>query len=139
MVVLIDRGSASASEIVAAALQDHGRAAIVGERSFGKGSVQKVYPFEDGRTAVKLTSEEWLRPNGQSIHRFPNSNATDPWGVNPDPGNDVKMTAEDYRNYVLSVNAAIAVKRTDDKGTKAEAGKDKMLEFAVGLLKKQGK
>jgi carboxyl-terminal processing protease len=139
MAVLVDRGSASASEIVAAALQDHGRAAIVGERSFGKGSVQKVYPFEDGRTAVKLTAEEWLRPNGQSIHRFPNSKPTDPWGVNPDPGNEVRLSPEEYRDYIKSVNESITVKRTDDKAPKPEPGRDKVLQFAVDLLKKQMK
>jgi carboxyl-terminal processing protease len=136
MVVLVDRGSASASEIVAAALQDHKRATIIGERSFGKGSVQKVYPFEDGQTAVKLTSEEWLRPSGQTIHRFPNAKPTDPWGVVPDAGFDVKMTADDYRDYVRSVNESITVKRKNAAEDKTPPGKDKMLGVAVEHLKK---
>jgi len=66
MVVLINNGSASASEIVAGALQDHKRALIVGTRSFGKGSVQSILPMSNG-TAIKLTTARYFTPNGRSI------------------------------------------------------------------------
>jgi carboxyl-terminal processing protease len=66
LVVLINGGSASASEIVAGALQDHGRAVIMGTRSFGKGSVQTVLPISESR-AVKLTTARYFTPNGRSI------------------------------------------------------------------------
>ena len=66
MVVLINNGSASASEIVAGALQDHKRALIVGTKSFGKGSVQSILPMMNG-TAIKLTTARYFTPNGRSI------------------------------------------------------------------------
>ncbi len=66
VIVLIDGGSASASEIVAGALQDHHRALIMGERSFGKGSVQTVIPISE-KTAIKLTTSRYYLPAGRSI------------------------------------------------------------------------
>jgi carboxyl-terminal processing protease len=67
LVVLVNAGSASASEIVAGALQDHHRALIVGTRTFGKGLVQTVMPLSRGR-AIKLTTSRYYTPSGDSIH-----------------------------------------------------------------------
>jgi carboxyl-terminal processing protease len=67
LVVLVDRGSASGAEIVAGALRDHGRATLMGERTFGKGSVQTVVPLRDG-LALKLTTSRYFTPSGASIH-----------------------------------------------------------------------
>jgi carboxyl-terminal processing protease len=67
MIVLVNQGSASASEIVAGALQDHGRAAVVGTATFGKGLVQTVMPLSKGR-AIKLTTSRYFTPSGDSIH-----------------------------------------------------------------------
>jgi carboxyl-terminal processing protease len=68
IVVLVDEYSASASEIVAGALQDHDRAVVVGHTSYGKGSAQTLYPFAGG-SALKLTTAKWYTPSGRSINK----------------------------------------------------------------------
>lgn len=65
MAVLVDRGTASASEIVAGALRDHGRATLVGARTYGKGTVQSIIPLSGG--AIELTTARWLTPSGASV------------------------------------------------------------------------
>ena len=67
IIVLVDAGTASASEIVAAALQDHRRAIVMGERTFGKGSVQTLIPLGDGTTALRLTTARYYTPSGRSV------------------------------------------------------------------------
>jgi carboxyl-terminal processing protease len=100
MVVLLNRYSASASEIVSAALQDHKRAIVIGERSWGKGSVQNVIELESGKSALKLTTASYQRPNGHNIHRFPDAKDTDEWGVKPNDGYEIRLPDRELRRLV---------------------------------------
>ncbi len=102
MVVLVNRFTASAGEIVSACLQDHRRALVVGERTWGKGSVQNVVPLEHGHSALKLTTASYHRPSGKNIHRFPGASEQDDWGVTPDDGYQVKLSVEDLLALVES-------------------------------------
>lgn len=155
MAVLINRNSASASEIVAAALQDHKRAVVVGERSYGKGSVQKLLELSDG-AALKLTTESYWRPSGANIHRYPNSTEADDWGVKPTPGLEVSTTDAERLRYMWEMRKLDFVPGKPGTGGKPVAppqvpkgadGKpvlddsqpfeDKVLNKAVEHLKKQ--
>ncbi len=82
--VLINGASASSAEIVAGALQDHGRAIVVGERSFGKGSVQGFFELHGNAGGVKITIAHYQLPGGRSIHRNKANRETGDWGVLPD-------------------------------------------------------
>jgi carboxyl-terminal processing protease len=98
--VLINQNSASASEIVAACLQDHQRAKIIGQRSYGKGTVQRVLEVGSrGSSLLKLTSASYWRPGGQNIHRMPGEAEDQAWGVYPDEGYDVLLDAQEYRAF----------------------------------------
>jgi len=88
LVVLVDAGTASAAEIVAAALQDHRRAIVMGDRSFGKGSVQTLIPLGSGSTALRLTTARYYTPAGRSVQEG---------GITPDVAVP-QLTDPDYRN-----------------------------------------
>ena len=102
MVVLVNPLSASASEIVAACLQDHHRAAIAGQRSYGKGTVQKVLPVEGNQSILKLTTATYWRPSNKNIHREPDAKESDDWGVMPDKGLAVALSKEETAKLVES-------------------------------------
>ncbi len=100
LAVLVNSGSASASEIVAACLQDHGRAAVIGSRTYGKGTVQKLIPIESGRSLLKLTAANYRRPNGKNIHRHAGATDQDDWGVSPDAGYEVPLDEQEFAAYL---------------------------------------
>lgn len=97
--VLINQNSASAAEILAACLQDNGRAVVVGQRSFGKGTVQQLIPIESGDSLLKLTSASYWRPSGNNIHRMADTPEDAPWGVRPDEGYEVVLSEAEWLAY----------------------------------------
>ncbi|MFT4613097.1 MAG: carboxyl-terminal processing protease [Bacteroidia bacterium] len=137
LIVLINKGSASASEIVAGALQDHGRAVIMGTHSFGKGSVQTVLPISESR-AVKLTTALYFTPNGRSIQAE---------GIEPDIQVErAKVTAYDNSKRISEAdlsghldNANSEAKEDKSKKNQEVASKllasDNQLYEALTLLK----
>ena len=88
LIVLVNANTASASEILAGALQDNGRAKLVGEKTFGKGLVQTVFPLQDGG-ALKLTTQKYFTPKGTDINAIginPDYVIANPVGGDQDPG-----------------------------------------------------
>ena len=147
MGVLVNGFSASASEIVAACLKDNNRAVLVGERTFGKGSVQNVISLEEGTSILKLTTSAYYRPNGKNINRLPNSKETDDWGVQPSEGFEVKLDAEQTLAYMKDRRQRDIVAKkpaSDDKANqqgqaKGPEGKfeDQQLNKALDYIRTQ--
>lgn len=143
VVVLVNTGSASASEIVAGCLQDHRRGVLVGDRSFGKGSVQNVFPVGDGNAMFKLTTQYYKLPNGRLIHRRDGSRE---WGVEPDVR--VEMLPDQISDALkLRQDADVGVRNrtapAGDENTPPDPrrliteGIDPQLETALLLLQSQ--
>jgi len=101
MAILVNHYSASAAEIVSACLQDHKRAVVIGERTWGKGSVQNIIELENGRSALKLTTAAYKRPSGKNIHRFPDSKDKDEWGVMPDSGYELGLNERETHDLLV--------------------------------------
>lgn len=111
VIVLVNGGSASASEIVAGALKDHHRATIVGQQTYGKGSVQTVVPLSDGH-AIKLTTSRYFTPSGASIHKT---------GITPD--------------VVVDTKEIEAHGNVDTPDVAGDLARDYELRLALGMLK----
>ncbi len=133
LVILIDGFSASASEIVSGALQDHGRALVVGERTFGKGSVQQVLDVTPSRSAfLKLTTARYYLPNGRSLHRDQHSET---WGVDPDI--KVKLVPKEYER-VLSMRVRRDILRGVDQDDLSEEELENVLRTRPGTQDENG-
>jgi carboxyl-terminal processing protease len=127
LVVLIDKGSASASEIVAAALRDNGRAQLVGERSYGKGTVQTVHTLSD-RSGLRITTGAWLTPSGQPLEKQ---------GLEPDLA--VTGQQDTAANSAASSSGAAnsGSNGTANGAATSAANSDPQLDAAVRLLETQ--
>ena len=133
MIVLIDQGSASASEIVAGAMQDQHRAAIMGERSFGKGSVQTLIPLTRD-TALKLTTARYYTPSGRSVQEG---------GIDPDVRvpqiSDPDMRKRALRSYRESdLRGHLINELKDDKDLETDKGEDPRFKMTAEELKAKG-
>jgi len=135
--ILVNRYSASASEIVSACLQDHKRAVVIGSRSFGKGSVQNIIELEGGRSALKLTTAGYKRPSGKNIHRFPDAKDSDEWGVKPDPGFEVTLTAGQMSKLLDVRRKRDIIQAKDSEEKLPPAFDDPQLERAIKYIQEK--
>ncbi len=127
LVLLINDGSASASEILAGALHDHGRAILVGEKTYGKGSVQNLIELGNGESALKLTTAYYYLPNGERIH-----------GKGVEPDCEVKLTREEKRTVLPDRRLLTTTSRTATAPvTSAPAVVDRQINKAVELLREK--
>lgn len=136
LVVLVDRYSASASEIVAACLQDDHRAVILGERTWGKGTVQSVIEMEGGRSALRLTTATYWRPSGKNIHRRTDAKEDDSWGVRPDPGFEFKLSNQQYLQMIRARQNRALGRPKSSSETETESA-DPQLTAAIEYLRKE--
>ncbi len=150
MVCLVNNGSASGSEIVAACLQDHKRAVIIGERSYGKGSVQNIQPFSPTNGEIKLTTATFWRPSGKNLNK---SSIKDydkmskeeleklDWGVRPDAGYVIKLDPKERFDLDTHLREREIIPRRDGPQKDAKEAKpefkDRQLEAALDYLRSQ--
>ncbi len=147
IIVLVDESSASASEIVAGALQDHRRALVLGQRTFGKGSVQTLIPLSED-TALRLTTARYYTPSGRSVQELGvQPDILVPQLSDPDLNNRPRLREADLRNHLINNSSgASRTEEVDDKpdprfNATADALKklkidDFQLDYAIKVLKR---
>ena len=128
LVVIIDGGSASASEIVAGALQDHRRAIIIGTQSFGKGSVQTIMPFQvsntDDLTGIRLTTARYYTPSGESIQGK---------GITP----DIIIEQGEFESFEYKRFSEADLKDSLDNGNDENENNEQNIEEELTLFEKK--
>jgi len=151
VVVLVNGATASSAEIVAGALQDRGRAVVVGDRTYGKGSVQDFLRIQGGDAGLRLTVAYYRLPGGRMIHRTPENAETDAWGILPDVvvplSDDQRAAVVESRRTVDSWSApggrSAASAHDQTAGSSGEAARmqrprlivDRQLDAAVKAVK----
>jgi C-terminal peptidase prc len=136
MVCMVNGMSASGSEIVSAALQDHKRAVIVGERSYGKGSVQNIQEFAPTGGIIKLTTASFWRPNNKNLSKAATKGTEEEdWGVRPDKDYFIKLEEKERDELFEHLRDQEVISKAPTKPKKEF--KDRQLETAVDYLKGQ--
>jgi carboxyl-terminal processing protease len=138
LVVLVNGGSASGSEIVAGAIQDHGRGILLGTQTFGKGSVQTIYPLKDG-SGLRLTTARYYTPNGRSIQAkgivpdiIVKPAQTEEGKVAPLPK---PPTERDLERHLIEIEKGLTKEKPVKEEVKEKKPADNQLERALELLK----
>jgi carboxyl-terminal processing protease len=139
--VVVNQNSASAAEIVAACLQDHRRAVVVGQRTYGKGTVQQLLPLA-GDSLLKLTWASFWRPSGVNMHRSVDAPDGGKWGVVPDVGYELRLSADEYAAYrryrnerdLLGYSAESEVAAQEGGSTGTPDSVDEQIMLAVEYL-----
>jgi C-terminal peptidase prc len=143
MVCLVNGWSASGSEIVSACLQDHGRAVIMGSRSYGKGSVQTILRFDTagGEARLKVTTATFWRPTRRNLNKSSTAGREeDEWGVTPDAGFTVKLPPKELSDLQDQLRDQEIIHRPDRRtteGPKASTFRDRQLEMALDYIRAQ--
>jgi C-terminal peptidase prc len=141
MVVLVNGGSASASEIVAACLQDHGRAVVIGEKSYGKGSVQHMFPFRSTGGEIKMTVARYFPPTGRNIDKL--ATEQDPtvkeWGVSPDKGFAVELSREERNELQEHLRSLDVLPQPKPEKPFIDRQLDKAMEYLRDEIRTAGK
>jgi carboxyl-terminal processing protease len=137
LVILVNRYSASASEILAGALQDNKRAVIIGERTFGKASVQSMIPLSD-KSALRLTIAKYYTPSGKSIHRDAkgeNGGITPDIEIKVDRETETRLIKQGEELFFPGGEGEKSPPGGDKNGKKKPEARDEMLERGIELLK----
>jgi carboxyl-terminal processing protease len=133
IVIMVNRNTASAAEILAGALKDRQRATVIGERTYGKGTVQSLFPLKSGG-AIKLTTARFYLPSGSSLEKPLNPGEDDSWGVDPSDGFDVEVSVQELDAYAAHRSAIEMFGKPNESEKDFE---DTALERAAQFFKAQ--